>query len=220
MEYKTKMSILRTKLIYIYILLNCQHFSNSEMNILEQNIGQIINNVNTLKILSHEQKEYQLKLVLNIIELLKTIYMTNINYSDFYYSYCVCVKKYLDKKIKDLLLLFKEEETTIESNIKCFTVDESKDECKIIYDNQNIQCIVINDDDDDVDDDDDDDDDDDNKKELTPQINCPQTKIVKNIYTQNKKETRKRTYSSLGDEFLKRNIEDFLSRRGNKKNHC
>ena len=181
------------------------------MNVLEENINKIINNVNSLKELKPSEKEFQLKLVLRIIELLKTIYRNGIKKGSFHYSYCVCIKTYLEKKIKDLLLLFKEEETTIENNIKCFTVDECEDECKITYDNENIQCIVIEDDDDD---------DDDKEKKITTPINCPQSKIVKNIYTQNKRETRKRTHSSLGDEFLKRNIEDFLSRRGNKKKHC
>lgn len=177
------------------------------MNILEQNIGQIINNVNTLKILSLEQKEYQLKLVLNIIELLKTIYRNGINSCSLHYSYCVFVKKYVENKINELLLLFKEEETIIESNKKCFTVDESEDDCKITYDNKNIHCIVIDDDDDD-------------DKKLTKKINCHKTKTVKNNHSHKIGKKNKRTYSSLGDEFLKRNMEVFLSRRRNKKKLC
>ena len=209
------MSILRTKLIYIYILSNSQHFSNSEMNILEQNIDKIINNVNSLKELKPSEKKCQLKLVLRITELLKTIYRNGIKKGSSHYSYCVCIKTYLDKKIKDLLLLFKEEETTIESDTKCFTVDESDDDCKITYDNKNIQCIVIDDDDDD--DENDDDENDDDEKELTIQMNCPQTKIVKNNHSHKIGKKNKRTYGSLGHEFLKRNIEDFLNKRANKK---
>jgi hypothetical protein len=143
---------------------------------LEKNIVQIINNFNILKELKPNEKEYQLKLVLNIIELLKTIYMTNINYNDFCYSYCVCVKTFIELKIKELLLLFKEEEKTT----KCITVE---DKCEITYYK---------------------------KKELIPQRNYHQTKIVKNTHSSNIKKRSKNNYSLISKEFLKRNIKNFI----------
>lgn len=172
------------------------------MYVLEEYIRKIINNINELKKLTTSEKECQLKVVLRIIELLKTIYLNGINIYSFHYSYCVFVKKYLETKMNELFLLFKKEDNKVERNNKYIKLDNIEDDCKITYDNQNIQCIVIEDDEND-------------KKYLTHQINYSKTKIVKNTNSQKIGKKSQNDYSVISKNFLKRNIKDFIKMLSN-----
>lgn len=118
------------------------------MTELQENLEKIRHGMYKLKLLKNDKKESKLQLVLRLTELLKTIYVNDIKYSSVHYNYCVFVKKQLETKIKELSLIFKENDITVDNKNKKYIVIEDNDdddECEITYDNQNIKCIVIED---------------------------------------------------------------------------